>query len=344
MKFDKKDLFEMNRCYTIAPVNIDNKNGFAFSSDGENAKGIAFLGDNFEERETLWENAGGCMSIKQIPDKQNEFLAIHEFYLKKSPSISKIIWLKKTNDVWMKKDLIHFPFIHRMDIVEIDSTKFVIFATISHFKKNKEDWQLPGAVYAFELPDDYSEDFYINPSLVFEGLYKNHGYFNNGRGQLYFSGVQGVVELNLTDSRIENWQTSMIYNEPTSDLLLYDLDKDGKEELVKIDDFHGNTARILKKNGQNEYEEQFSYSNGAEIIHGLSVIEINETPTLIISARKGTAELIIIQYRKGEYIKEVVDSGLGPINVAAANFNDEIYIGAANHTTNKATVYKLAKD
>ncbi|MDN6392134.1 MAG: hypothetical protein L0J91_09475 [Lactococcus lactis] len=344
MKFDKKDLFEMNRCYTIAPVNIDNKNGFAFASDGKDAKGIAFLGDNFEERETLWENAGGCMSIKQIPDKQNEFLAIHEFYLKKSPSISKIVWLKKINDVWMKKDLIHFPFIHRMDIVEVDSTKFVIFATISHFKKNKEDWQLPGAVYAFELPNDYSKDFYINPSLVFEGLYKNHGYFNNGMGKLYFSGVQGVVELNLIDSRIENWQTSMIYNGPTSDLLLYDLDKDGKEELVKIDDFHGNTARILKKNGQNEYKEQFSYSNGAEIIHGLSVIEINETPTLIISARKGTAELIIIQYRKGEYIKEVVDSGLGPINVAAANFNDEIYIGAANHTTNKATVYKLAKD
>lgn len=341
MKFLKKDLLEMERCYTVAPINIDNKNGFAFASDGENGKGIAFLGDNFKEKEILWDNAGGCMSIKQIPDKQNEFLAIQEFYLKKSPSLSKIVWLKKINNTWTRKDLIHFPFIHRMDIVEIEKVKFVIFATISHFKKNKEDWELPGAVYAFELPSDYSGNFDINPKLVFEGLYKNHGYFNNGLGQLYFSGVQGVIKLNLTDSHIENWETATIYNKPTSDVILYDLDKDGEEELVKIDDFHGNTVRILKRDKQNKYEEQFSYSNGAEIIHGLSVIEIEEVPTLVVSVRKGSAELITIQYKNGEYIKEIVDSGFGPINVATANFNNEIYIGVAHHTTNKATVYKL---
>ncbi|MCF1684739.1 hypothetical protein LQF67_03975 [Tetragenococcus halophilus] len=341
MKFVKKNLVEMERCYTVEPVNIDNKNGFAFASDGESGKGIAFLGNNFEEKEIIWENAGGCMSIRQIPDKQNEFLTIHEFYLKKSPSLSKIVWLKKINDTWVKKDLIHFPFIHRMDIVEVDNVKFVVFATISLFKKNKEDWELPGAVYAFELPKDYSESFYINPKLVFEGLYKNHGYFNNGKGQLYFSGAQGVVELDLIDSHIENWKISTIYNEPTSDVLLYDLDKDGKKELVKIDDFHGNTVRILKKNKKNEYEEQYIYSNGAEIIHGLSVIEIEETPVVIVSVRKGTAELIAIQFVDGEYEKEVIDSGFGPINVSTANFEDKIYIGVANHTTDKASIYKL---
>ncbi|GMA08452.1 hypothetical protein GCM10025886_16030 [Tetragenococcus halophilus subsp. flandriensis] len=341
MNFYKKDLIKMKRCYTVEPVQIDKKDGFIFASDGENGEGVALLGDNFEEKEELWNDAGGCMSIKQIPGKQNEFLAIHEFYLKKSPSLSKIVWIKKKDNTWIKKDLIHFPFIHRMDIVEINNIKFVIFATISHFKKNKEDWELPGAVYAFKLPNNYFEDFYINPKLIFEGLYKNHGYFNNGKGQLYFSGVQGIVELNLTNSYLENWETTNIYNRPTSDMLLYDLDKDGKNELVKIDDFHGNAVRILKKNKQNEYVEQYIYSNGAEIIHGLSVIEIGETPVVIVSARKGTAELIAIQYADGEYVKEVIDSGFGPINVTTANFEDKIYIGVANHTTDKATIYKL---
>lgn len=343
MKFDKKDLTKMERCYTVEPVKIDDKNGFAFASDGENGKGLAFLGENFEEREVLWENAGGCMGIKQIPGKKNEFLAIHEFYLKNSPSLSKIVWLKKSNDGWIKKDLIHFPFMHRMDIVEINDIKFVVFATISHFKKDKEDWNLPGAVYAFELPSDYWKDFYINPTLVFEDLYINHGYFNNDKGQLYFSGTQGVVELDLLDSNIENWKKTSIHDEPTSDLLLYDLDKDGEAELVKIDDFHGDTMRIMKKNSQGKYEDKYIYSDGAEIIHGLSIIKINDIPTLVVSTRKGTAELITVQYLEGEYKKEVVDSGFGPINVATANFDNDIYIAASHHTTDKATVYKLDK-
>jgi len=344
MKFNKKDLIKMERCYTVEPVKIEGKNGFAFASDGEKGEGIAFVGDNFKNEEMLWENAGGCMGIKQIPGKENEFLAIHEFYLKNSPSFSKIVWLKKVEDNWIKKDLIHFPFIHRMDIVEKDNVKYVVFATISHFKKNKEDWELPGAVYAFKLPKDYSEDFYINPRLIFEDLYINHGYFNNGKGQLYFSGKQGVVKLDLVNSHMEDWKSFIIYDEPTSDILLYDLDKDGEEELVKIDNFHGDTVRILKRNLQGGYEEQFSYSNGAEIIHGLSVIEIGTTPTLVVSTRKGTAELIIIQYKEGKYIKKVIDSGFGPINVATANFNEEIYIAAAHHTTAKATVYKLDRN
>lgn len=341
MKFNRKKLTKMQRCYTVEPVIIENKQGFAFASDGENSKGVAFLGENFEEKQILWENAGGCMGIKQIPDKNDEFLSVHEFYLKKSPSFSKIVWFKKSEGKWIKKDLIHFPFIHRMDIVEVNKVKIVIFATISHFKKDKEDWHLPGAVYAFELPNEYSEDFYINPKLVFEGLYLNHGYFNNNKGQLYFSGSEGIIELDLVDSHIENWEISKIYDEATSDLLLYDLDNDGEEELVKIDDFHGDSVRIFKKNNQNKYEEKFVYSNGAEVIHGLSVIEIENIPTLVIGARKGTAELIAVQYLEGEYRKEVIDSGLGPINISTANFESGIYIGVAHHTTDQATIYKL---
>lgn len=343
MKFYKYDLIEMERCYTVAPVKIDDKNGFAFAGDGKNSSGIAFIGKDFREKEILWEHAGGCMGIKQILGKDNEFLAIHEFYLKDSPSISKIVWLKKVKDNWKKKDLIHFPFIHRMDIVEINNIKFVVFATISHFKRDKEDWELPGAVYAFKLPSDYTEDFYINPVLIFEGLYINHGYFNKGNEQLYFSGAEGVIEVDLVDSNIENWKKSVIYDKPTSDILVYDLDRDGKDELVIIDDFHGNTVRIFKENIVGKYEEQFSYSDGAEIIHGLSVIAINDIPTLVVSTRKGTAELITIQYKDEKYMKKVVDSGHGPINVATANFDSEIYIGAAHHTTNKATIYKLDK-
>jgi len=341
MNFKKKILTKMQRCYTVEPVNIEDKNGFAFASDGENSKGVIFLGEDFKEQQILWENAGGCMSIKQIPGKENELLAIHEFYLKESPSISKIVWLKKTKDSWNKKDLIHFPFIHRMDIVEIENTKFVIFSTISHFKKNKEDWELPGAVYAFELPENYSDDFYINPKLVFEGLYMNHGYFNSGKGQLYFSGAQGVIKLELVGKSIEDWIISTIHDQETSDIVIYDLDQDGEKELVVIDGFHGDTLRILKKNASGKLEEQFLYSDGSEIIHGLSVITIEEIPTLVVGVRKGTAELLMIRYSEEKYTKQVVDQGFGPINVATANFNGEIYLAVANHTSDNATIYKL---
>ena len=49
----------------------------------------------------------------------------------------------------------------------------------------------------------------------------------------------------------------------------------------------------------------------------------------------------MIRYSEEKYTKQVVDQGFGPINVATANFNGEIYLAVANHTSDNATIYKL---
>lgn len=338
MKFRKFDLEHFKRCYTVSSVEIDGKPSFIFSSDGKNAKGIACYGTDFEEREVIWSNSGGCMSVKSIPDKKNELLVILEFYLGDSPSFSKIVWFKKVNGKWKAKDLYHMPFIHRMDVITVKGKNIVVFATISHFKQNKEDWHLPGAIYACELPYEFGDDFYITPKTIYSGLFKNHGYYNDG-GVLYFSGQQGVLKVDTAKSDMNTWRIEKVYEHPTSDVILADLNQDGVKELVVIDEFHGNQLRIVKRQ-KNQYVKVYQYSDGAEVIHGLSVTNVKDVPTLVVGVRKGSAELFAVQYKKGKFVKTTIDSGLGPINIASTIIDGKTIIAAANHTANLATIYR----
>lgn len=341
MNFKRIDLAEISRCYTVTAATIDKNSAFIFSSDGKEAQGIAFHGDNFSEKEIIWEGAGGCMSIREISNKENELLVLLEFYLGTSPSFSKIVWFKKQNNLWYSKDLYHIPFMHRMDLLEVQDKNYVVCATISHFKFEKEDWNLPGAIYAFELPSNFEDNFDINPILIHEGLYKNHGYFKDDENA-YFSGDEGVFKLLTPNGDISTWTVEQIYNQPTSDIILIDINNDGTKELVVIDEFHGNQLRILELNlNNNQYETAYTYTDGAEVIHGLSSLVIGGKNTLVVSVRKGTAELFIVQYSNYKYKKTLIDAGFGPINITTSIINNVPVIATANHTSNLASLYIL---
>lgn len=340
MNFTRTDLAEISRCYAVTAATIDKSPAFIFSSDGKDAQGIAFHGENFSEKQIIWEGAGGCMSIREIPNKENELLVILEFYLGESPSFSKIVWFKKQNNEWYSKDLYHIPFIHRMDILEIRNKNYVICATISHFKYEKEDWNLPGAIYAFKLPNNFEDNFDINPTLIHEGLYKNHGYFKDDENA-YFSGDEGVFKLLTPTEDISTWSVQQIYDQPTSDIILVDLNNDGIKELVVIDEFHGNQLRILELNHKNLYNTVYRLNDGSRVIHGLSSIVIGGKTTLVVSARKGTAELFLVQYSNNKYEKTSIDAGHGPINITTSLINNVPVIATANHTSNMASIYTL---
>ena len=71
-------------------------------------------------------------------NKENEFLAINEFYLKVSPSLSKLVWAKRTESGWEIKEVESLPYLHRFDIYDVNGVNYVIVATIARSKEHKK--------------------------------------------------------------------------------------------------------------------------------------------------------------------------------------------------------------
>ena len=51
-----------------------------------------------------------------FPNRDGQFLAITEMYLKECPSKQTLVWVKKEKEGWKVQPILHVPFLHRFDI------------------------------------------------------------------------------------------------------------------------------------------------------------------------------------------------------------------------------------
>ena len=129
-------------------MKLDDELNIFFASEEKGYPGYAYSGENFKTRKTVWENGGGTMSMIPLPDRNNEFLAIMDFYLKESPSKAKLVWVKYDKETgFIIKDLFYLPYLHRFDLYKVEDKVFFIGATIAHDKQFKDDWSQPGKIY-----------------------------------------------------------------------------------------------------------------------------------------------------------------------------------------------------
>ena len=182
-----------------------------------------FLGKSFERKETIWKKAGGCMSIIPIPNREGEFLAVQEFYLKVSPSLSKIVWGKYTEGGFVIKDVLQLPYIHRFDIYRKNGVNYFIGATIASAKQNKEDWSVPGRIYVGVLPEDLNEG--IQVEVLMDGLYRNHGYYRDAKHTCgYFGSDQGIVKVTPPAHIDGQWQVEYVLSGTIGEIAVLDID------------------------------------------------------------------------------------------------------------------------
>ncbi|MEG0576931.1 MAG: hypothetical protein RR500_03675 [Bacilli bacterium] len=341
MNIEKKKLADIERCYCASNIEINGKNHPVFASEDPNVGCIMFSGKEFEHQEIIWKEAGGCMSIIPIPNTQGEFLAIQEFYLKVSPSHSKIVWGKYTENGFIVKDILCLPFIHRFDIYEKNGINYFIGATIATSKENKEDWSVPGRIYVGTLPKDLREGIEIE--ILIDGLYKNHGYWHDNEEECgYFGSNQGIIKVTPPKDKKDLWKSEKIMEGQISEIAVIDIDCDGEKEIMTIEPFHGSDIHIYKKiNGV--YQVVYTYSNEIEFAHALVGGYLRKIPTFIAGVRRKDAELFYVQYVDGKFITKVIENGVGPANLLIVNEKDHDIIIAANHTKNEAAIY-IVKD
>jgi len=342
MRVKKQELSELLRCYATRAFIVDGELSLFYASEEKGYPCYEFFGENFSNKRIVWESGGGCMSILPIPHKENEFLAILDFYLKDTPSKSRLVWGRKDGDQWVIRDMLHLPFLHRFEIFEINNELHFIGATIADNKNSKDDWSLPGSIYTGVFPKDFNQGLEV--AKLSTGYYRNHGLtknMENGKEVVYMSSDYGVIR--ITPPYEEDWKIEKVLEGNISEIAIGDIDGDGNNELITIEPFHGDTIRIYKLIND-EYKQIYTYDNPIDFGHAVVFCTLEGKPTFLAGIRRLDCELVAFQFRDGEIEKKVIDTGGGPANIFVYNADHHDLILSANHTENKAVVYVVEKE
>jgi len=209
-------------------------------------------------------------------------------------------------------------------------------------KKEREDWSDPGYLLVGKLPD--SPDGSMELQKILTGLTKNHGYYRGlyqGEAAGYVACEEGlftVVPKSPTD-----WETTKILSGPFSDVALWDLNGDGVDELIAIEPFHGDTIQVYEQKDGN-YTPVYKYPRPIAFAHAIQGAVIGGQSCCVIGIRRQDAELAILRNCEGKYQVEVLETGVGPSNVAVAHSEQGDILLAANHTKNEGAIYLFEKE
>lgn len=347
MKIKKKVISNLNKCYSIAPLIYDGKDYFLVAAEKKDPCLLFDLAGR--QKDVIWEEPGGVMSMVQEPGSDGVFLATHKFY---SPNDSKdaeiVAVFPKEQGGWDIKTLVRLPHVHRFDIVTRNGVRYLIACTIKSGHEHKDDWSAPGKVYAAVLPDDlsqYSVEKQLKLDVIKDQMPKNHGYYKvmaDGVETCLISCEKGVYTFAPPEDG-GKWEIRQLINEPASDAVLTDLDGDGEEELVVISPFHGKNIEFYKKAG-NEYKKVYSYTT-ADFAHAIYGGTLMGQKAVVIGHREGARDLMVFTWdqKNRTYKMEIIDHGCGPANVQKLEYNGEEVLVSANRETNEIAMYIFEK-
>lgn len=341
MKFEKKALINLDRCYSVGSITIDDDEKIIMATEGHGGCYI-FDGENYDNRTTVWDGPGGTMCTVPIPNTNGEFLAVQNFFPTFQSEDATIVWAKPKEEGWEIKTLFNLPYVHRFDILSAGDKHYFIGATLCTSKKFKDDWSDPGKIYVGELPSDLNEK--IELKIIKEGLTKNHGYCRTqweGKMAGIFTSEEGVLVITPPQSEDEDWKIEKIINRPVSDVAVVDIDEDGEDELLTIEPFHGNKFAINKKiNG--EYKVIYEYPKKVDFGHGIWGGKLRGIPTFLGGYRREEEELFYIQCEDKEKLTfkaGTIDSKVGPSNIDVIYESDRDIIISANRQIGEGAIY-----
>lgn len=347
MKVVKKKMKDLNKCYSIAPLSYRGRQHILVAAEKQDPCYLFDLDGNYEE--TVWEGPGGVMSMVQVPETDGQFLAVQRFY---SPNDSKeagiVIADPQKDGGWQVRTLIELPFVHRFDILTRNGVRYLIACAMKSGHQYKEDWSMPGKVFAAVLPEDlscFNQNHQLKMEVVKEGLLKNHGYCrvqNDGTEASLVCSNEGVFLFVPPETAKGAWGVRQLLDVPASDGVWLDMDGDGERELAIISPFHGADIIFYKKRGDG-FEEVYRYEEPAEFSHSIYGGMLCGEPAVVIGHRQGKRNLIVFRYDKGSgrYTHEFLDEDCGSTNVYHFMKNGKDVIISTNREINEIDMYTV---
>lgn len=346
MKVEKKVIGNLTKCYSIAPLNYAGKNHILVAAEKQDACLLYDLEGNLED--TVWTEPGGVMTMVQVPGSDGQFLATHRFF---SPNDSKeakiVIAAPRAKGDWEIRTLVDLPFVHRFDVLERNGVRYLIACALKSGHEYKDDWSMPGKVYAAVLPenlDGFDADHQLELKVIKEDMLKNHGYYRaveDGVTTALISAEQGVFQFVPPAAADGDWEIRQLIDQPTSDAVLVDLDGDGERELIAISRFHGDTIIIYKKDGDG-YKPVYEYAQ-AEFAHAIYGGEFCGKNAVVIGHRKGTRDLLMFTWNGESYEVQKLDEDCGPANVYRYTYKDRDVLISTNREIDEVAMYICEK-
>lgn len=344
MKIQKKVIGNLEKCYSLAVLNYRGREHFLVAAEKVNQCRMYDLEGNLEE--VIWDEPGGVMSMVPIADTNGMFLAVQRFY---SPNDSAdaliVLVVPKENGNWKVYTAAKLPFVHRFDILTAGRRRYLIACTIKSGHAYKEDWSLPGKVYAAELPDDLGGIIAgneLNLQPVKMNLGHNHGYFRvrkDGGDEALVACDEGVFRFVPPVHAGGRWTVQQVLDIAASDVAAVDLDGCGEEELLIFSPFHGDTVALYKKTAAG-YQKEYEYPEKLEFLHAICVGEMKGKPAVFFGNRRDGRNLLAISaVQEGGYEVCTVDSDCGPANVLYYHRDDKELLLAANRETDEVAFY-----
>jgi len=343
MKIKKTFLKELNKCYSLAKINIADKKYVVCAAEKTDPCYMFDYNGNYIE--TLWDGPGGVMSMEQYEGEYPTLIATYQFYSPNDSKNAKIVYYQKINNEWKMEVLVDLPFVHRFGVISRNKVNYLVACTLKSDHQYKDDFTTPGKVYVGKLENDltsYNENHQLKMEPILDGVFHNHGFFKTTESNYEICLVgsdQGVHKITPPEKENEKWKIEHLIEHATSDMLFVDFDNDGQQELLTLAPFHGNELLIYKlKNGK--YENVYTHPEKLDFLHAITTMTLNGKQVAIIGNRGGEKQLLCISYDK-QYKVDVIDQGAGPANCLCFDENKLI---AANRETNEIAMYEFIKD
>ena len=347
MKVEKKVISNLEKCYAIAPLQYHGEPHFLVAAEKKERCLLFDLDGN--EKDVVWREPGGVMTMAQVPGSTGQFLATQKFYSPNEAAEAKIAVvtpIEKGN--WEIRTLVDLPFVHRFDVLVRNGVKYLIACTVKSACEYDEDWRSPGKVYAAILPDDLSgfDDAHQLPlTVVKDNLTKNHGYYRteeNGVPCCIISTDNGVFLFTPPESPEGKWTIKELISDAASDAVLVDFDGDGERELAVLAPFHGDTIRFYKKK-DGVFELEYEFEEKREFLHSIYGGMLAGKPVFVTGHRKGQRDLMMFSYNKekGTYEMEYIDRDCGSANVYHYVKDGEDMLVSTNREIDEAALYTI---
>lgn len=343
MKLVKKNIYHLEKCYSLAKIQYGG-NGHIIVASEKNSKCIMF-NLNGEPEHIIWNEPGGTMSICPSPDDgEGVFLATQKMYSPDESTESEIVMVYPDKEgAWKCVTIAKIPFAHRFGIVKANKKRYLVVSTLKSAHSYTGDWSTPGKYIAAQLPEHITDKTQLQWNVIVDGLFHNHGYCErHDKNGIYsvISADSGVYEIHPPITENDTWQVSLLTPDPTSDMAFLDFDGDGKDEMITLSPYHGDTIKLYKNTKSAEYECIYTFSQKRPFVHSIFAGKINEIPIAVIGHRSGASrDLMGFSFHNGIPDMEVLDKDCGSANVLYYKNGDRNCLVSANREIDEIAFY-----
>ncbi|OUO45997.1 hypothetical protein B5F79_08605 [Olsenella sp. An285] len=346
MQYSKKVIASMPKAYAIGMFEGEDARSFVIGVEKDGP--IRRFALDGTPMETVTEGPGGVMTITQVPGRKDQLLATSEFF---SPNYGGdtagiVSYTRAADGTWSTHRICDLPYVHRFGVlVGADGQLWLIACTIKGAcRKIKNDWLTPGAVYVAKLGDSLETETVELTELSGCQL-QNHGFWTNEDHTLALvSTAAGVFRYVPPATADGEWSVSCLIVQPTSDICVADFDGDGKDEILTLSAFHGDTLSVWHEGDtEDTYKKVWEDPEKRDFLHAIWSGTIAGEPCAVIGNRKAGRDLFRVHFADGTYQLEMIDHDRGPANCWVFTDGDATRIIAANRETDEVALYDVTE-